>query len=81
MLAGDRVTLEISPQYDTPGSQGYGSVNTQRLTTTVSGRLGEWIELGGSGQQSSSSNRGGFSAGTSEVRDSRSVWLMVEELK
>lgn len=80
-LAGERVTLEISPQFDTPGNQGYGSVNTQRVTTTVSGRLGEWIELGGSGQQSSGRDRGNLGAGSSEMRDNRSVWLLVEELR
>ncbi len=80
-LAGDRVTLEISPQFDTPGNQGYGSVNTQRISTTVSGRLGEWIELGGSGQQASSQNRGNLSVGTSDIQDNRSVWLLVEEVK
>jgi type II secretory pathway component GspD/PulD (secretin) len=80
-LAGDRITLEISPQFDTPGNQGYGSVNTQRISTTVSGRLGEWIELGGSGQQTGGRERGNLSVGTSEVRDNRSVWLLVEELK
>lgn len=80
-LAGDRVTLEISPQFDTPGSQGYGSVNTQRVSTTVSGRLGEWIELGGSGQQAGGRDRGNLSVGTSDVRDNRSVWLLVEEIR
>lgn len=80
-LAGDRVTLEISPQFDTPGNQGYGIVNTQRLTTTVSGRLGEWIELGGSAQQAGGRERGNTGVATSEVRDTRSLWLLVEELK
>ncbi|MFC5302978.1 secretin N-terminal domain-containing protein [Azospira restricta] len=79
-LAGDRVTLEISPQFDTPGAA-YGSINTQRLSTTVSGRLGEWIELGGSGQQAAGRERGGFSVGTSEIRDDRSIWLKVEEVQ
>lgn len=80
-LAGDRVTLEISPQFDTPGNAGYGSANTQRVSTTVSGRLGEWIELGGSGQQAAGSSRGNLSVGTSDVRDNRSIWLLVEEVK
>lgn len=80
-LSGDRVTLEISPQYDTPGNAGYGSVNTQQVSTTVSGRLGEWIELGGSGQQASGSDRGNLSVGTSDIRDNRSIWLLVEEVK
>ena len=80
-LAGDRVTLEISPQFDTPGNAGYGSVNTQCVSTTVSGRLGEWIELGGSGQQAAGTNRGNLSVGTSDVRDNRSIWLLVEEVR
>lgn len=80
-LSGDRVTLEISPQFDTPGNAGQGSVNTQRLSTTVSGSLGEWIELGGSSQQSSASGRGTLSVGTSDIRDDRGIWLLVEEVK
>ena len=80
-LAGDRVMLEISPQFDTPGGAGYGSVNTQRVSTSVSGRLGEWMELGGSGQQAAGTNRGNLSVGTSDVRDNRSIWLLVEEVK
>lgn len=80
-VSGDRVTLEVSPQFDTPGNSGYGSVNTQRLSTTVSGRLGEWIALGGSGQQSSGEERGNLSLGTSDLRDDRGIWLMVEEVR
>ena len=80
-LAGDRVMLEISPQFDTPGNAGYGSVNTQRVSTSVSGRLGEWIELGASGHQAMVHERGGISLSTGEIRDNRSIWLLVEEIR
>lgn len=55
--SGDIVTVEISPQRDTPGDYGRGSVNVQQLGTTVSGRLGEWLEVGGivSGRSSEAS--------------------------
>lgn len=76
-LNGDRVTLEISQQADSGGR--YGGMDSQRLSTTVSGRLGEWIELGGTSAHAVG-NTGGFGASTSEVRDSRSLWLMVEEI-
>ncbi len=46
-LNGDRVSLEIRSAFDEPSHAGYGSVSSQQLSTTVSGRLGEWIELGG----------------------------------
>ena len=80
-LNGNQVTLEISQQADTPDRHGRGGINTQRLSTTVSGRLGEWIELGGTGQQEDSRQGGGFSASTREVRDQRSIWLKVEEVQ
>ncbi|TXH23332.1 MAG: hypothetical protein E6Q99_08120 [Elusimicrobia bacterium] len=77
-LAGDRVTLDISQQADAAGAG--GSVATQRLSTTVSGRLGEWIELGGGGRRATTGERGGISLSTQDVSESRSVWLLVEEL-
>ncbi len=80
-LNGGRVTLEISQQADMPGQYGRGSINTQRLSTTVSGSLDEWIELGGTRQQEDSRQGGGFSASTREVRNQRSIWLKVEEVQ
>lgn len=78
-LSGSQVTLEISQQADSAGAR--GSVNTQRLSTTVSGRLGEWIELGGAGQQAAKQENGSFNLSTREVRAQRSVWLKVEEVE
>ena len=78
-LAGDRVTVEISPQFDSPGGRGSGDVETQRLTTTVTGRLGEWIELGGSSQQAQGTEARMTGMASGEMRDTRGVWLRVEE--
>jgi type II secretory pathway component GspD/PulD (secretin) len=79
-LNGNRVTLEINQQADTPAQFGRGSVNTQRLSTTVSGRLGEWMELGGAGQQSGGRQGGAWNSSTREVNEQRSIWLKVEEV-
>lgn len=78
-LSGERVTLEISPRDDTPGPVP-GSVNVQRLMTTVSGRLGEWMELGGSAgeQNSRSGTLAGY--GTRSASHQRRLLLKVEEL-
>jgi hypothetical protein len=78
-LAGERVMLDISPRRDTPGLA--GSVNVQRMVGSVSGTLGEWIELGGM-VQNDSSQRSGLLAGSSNLRqDNRRVWIKVEEIK
>ena len=78
-LAGDRVTLEISPRDDTPGPQP-GAVNSTRLLTTISGRLGEWIELGGALGEQSGSSAGIASYGTQSASRQRRLLLRVEEL-
>lgn len=77
-VVGDTVTLEISPRFDTPDR---GGANIRRLSTTVTGKLGEWIELGGSAQDGSGSERGYTSLATTRERDRHSVWLKVEELE
>ncbi len=80
-VVGERVTLAISPQADLPGWRGDGSSDTQRLTTTVSGRLGEWIELGGSHQQADFARQGNLHGAVGRASERRSVWLQVEELR
>ena len=79
-VVGERVTVDISPRFDSPGESAYGTISTQRLTSTVSGRLGEWLELGGSSQQAVGAGSGQGRSGNSQSLDQRSVWLQVEEL-
>jgi len=81
-LSGDQVILDILPQRQVPATGGVpGSVSTQQLATTVRGRLGEWIDLGGTermldDRQSVLLGRAG--AGGAEHRR---VLVRVEELK
>jgi hypothetical protein len=78
-LNGERVTLEISPRDDTPGPVP-GSVNVQRLVTTVSGRLGEWLELGGSTGEQIGNSGAIASYGTRSASRRSRLLLKVEEL-
>lgn len=78
-LAGDRVTLEISTANDAPGAV-YGSAEVRRIATTVSGRLGEWLPLGGVTQQVDRDGRGLTGYGAAAGGESRQVWLKVDAL-
>ena len=72
-LAGGGVLVEIAQRRDTPGQQ-------QALTTTVSGRLGEWLDVGGAIDNATRTDRGIAAARSSQSAQSRRVWLKVEAL-
>lgn len=75
----ERVTLEINPRRDTPGPG--GTINVQGASTTVSGRLGEWMELAGMNSSSVQSSSGILSGTTTQRSDNSSIWVKVEELR
>ena len=78
-VAGNRVVLEINPQRETPaGAAGYA--RTQRISTTVSARPGEWVELGGTRSANSAESGGVLSSASRHGADSRRVWVKVEEI-
>jgi type II secretory pathway component GspD/PulD (secretin) len=78
-LAGGGVSLEVAQQRQTFGPRP-GSVQGQRLATTVQAGLGEWVEIGGIGQAMSGDERGIAAASGRRASESRRVWLKVERL-
>ena len=50
-LSGERVQLDIRPFNAKPSPHGGGVIEHQEIVTTVSGKPGEWIELGGAGEE------------------------------
>jgi hypothetical protein len=80
-LSGDRVTLDISPQRETLSGQVRGGVNVQSVVTTVSGRLGEWMEIGAVGQDAAGQQAVLLGRSATASRDSRRVLVRVEEVR
>jgi type II secretory pathway component GspD/PulD (secretin) len=83
-IAGDVVTLEISPHQQftdtTHGRDTRHVVASQRATTTVSGRLGEWIEIGGAQQSGDGAQRGILTWGTQSQSSLYSAWVRVDAI-
>lgn len=77
-VQGDQVTLDVSPQRESlePGKS--GAVNVSRLSTSVSGRLGEWIDLGAVTQQGSFGHRDRFSRSETSTETRGEVQIKVE---
>lgn len=78
-LQGDRVVLSIAPQLESADPDRSGAITTRSAETTVTGRLGEWISLGGVSTTSGHSDAE-LLARTRRQGDNRySLWIKVEE--
>ncbi len=77
---GGEVQLDVSPQRETPGLTP-GSVQGQRIVTTLRTRLGEWVEIGGSDEQRVVDQRGLASVAGNTANETRSIWIKVEEVR
>jgi type II/III secretion system protein len=80
-VAGDRVTLDISAQREALSGQVQSGFNVQNAVTTVSGRLGEWIEVAGTSQSSIGQQSVLLGRTAATASDTRRVLVKVEELK
>ncbi|HHH40025.1 MAG TPA: hypothetical protein ENK50_10705 [Sedimenticola sp.] len=77
-ILGDRVQVQVSTRQSHPDAD--ASFDNQRAGTTLTGRPGEWLLLGGSRQGGADDRQvGGISASTTGNRD-RAVYLKVEEI-
>jgi hypothetical protein len=78
-VSGNRVTLDIAAQQET-FTRG-GAIQGERAVSTVSGALGEWIDLGGASSASSRVDSGILSARERSAGGNRGIWIRVEELR
>lgn len=79
-LAGDEVTLEISPQRQRPGAAP-GQVEGISSTTTVRARLGQWVELGGTARSAAAEERGTSARTRRADEGTRRIWIRVDEVR
>ena len=79
-VSGERVFLDISPRREIPVGR-RGGADVQRVVTSASGRLGEWIELGASIREESRSDSGLLLGAAGLRKDNHRIWLKVEELQ
>jgi hypothetical protein len=78
-LNGDQVTLEISPQRNRIDPH-TGAIQTQQAESIVTGRLGEWIALGGVNESASRTDGVNLSRAQTQSSLSTNIQVKVEEL-
>lgn len=80
-VIGDEVTLELSGAADMLTSRTSGASALQRVHTTVSGRLDEWIEVAGIGEEALGRDDEILASSRDARREARRVLLKVDEIK
>jgi len=75
---GGRVTLQVSPFKKNLASSRGGTIETQSADTVISGRLGEWLPIGGIDEQSSRSSSAIGRSGSSDSQRSDRIWIKAE---
>jgi hypothetical protein len=78
-LVGDQVVLQISPHMERAGAV-QGTYDIQHAYTSIRGRLGEWIDIGGISRGSFRDRDGILRSVTTSGHEDRSIQLLVEEL-
>lgn len=74
-IRGENVTLQVSPFKNALSKAHDGSINTQQANTTISGPLGEWLEIGGTSEQFNYSQSGIASRSSSRGSSEEKIWI------
>ena len=77
-LNGDAVTVAVSPY--TEKLQRGGLIAFDRADTVVTGRLGEWLPLGGTTQTSRDGSTANLTSTRHKFSDNYQVWIRVDEV-
>ena len=80
-IRGDNVILEVNPFKSSRSNTGDGNIETQSSSTTITGRVGEWLLIGGVTEQvERSQSATGTTFETQSSRNS-SIWIKAELVK
>ena len=77
-IRGDNVVLEVSPFKSSRSDTGRGNVETQSATTTVTGRAGEWLFIGGVSEQTERTESAVASTYATQGSRNTGIWIKAE---
>ena len=77
-ISGDRVTLQVSPFKNTESHAGGGNIETRSASTTISGRIGEWLLIGGVSEQLKRAQSGTGTQVSTQSRNNESIWIKAD---
>ncbi len=76
---GDQVTLQVSPFRH--ALRGGGNIETQSAHTTLTGRLGEWLLVGGVSEQLGRAQSGAGDYRSTQSRGDAGIWIRADLIR
>ncbi len=80
-MRGDEVTVQVSSSADAVLSRRTGAVRIERVSSVVSGRAGQWLEVGSVTLSAEREETGIISYRSNASRDQRRTWIKVDEIQ
>ncbi len=80
-LRGETVTIQLASSADTVVDRNTGAARIERISSVLSGRLGEWLEVGGVAQSMARDSSGTLFFQSDNARQQRRTYIKVEELR
>jgi len=80
-LNGNQVTLLVATDLSSVQTGSHPTADVQGVETTVTGRLGQWMELGGIDQSFNHGTRQNFSSSSVRGQELSTVLIKVDEIK
>jgi type II secretory pathway component GspD/PulD (secretin) len=80
-IHGDNVTLQVRPFRNSPGASAGGVIETQSAETVITGRVGEWLRIGGVSEHSSQSQSGGAGYSSSSSSRKDRIWIRADPVR
>lgn len=77
-IHGDDVTLQISPFKNSLKNANDGGIATQSASTTITGRVGQWLLIGGVSEQLKRAQSGTGSQISTRSRNNESIWIKAD---
>jgi type II secretory pathway component GspD/PulD (secretin) len=75
---GEQVTMDVSPYKQSRSKTQGGAIDTQRASTTVTGQLGVWLQIGGVTEQTSRSRTDIGSYSSTQSRNNAGIWIKAD---
>lgn len=79
-VQGERVTIQMASRADTVIDRRTGAAHIERISSVVSGRLGEWLELGSVARSTQMETGGTIYHRDAASADQRRTFIKVEQL-